>query len=158
MPPFSFLTNHGAVLLCVADDPDVRIREIATTVGITERAAQRIVSDLVDAGYLERIRTGRRNSYTVRRDLSVSLPAQRDIDLNSLLSVLLPRSSSSVRRDRMNDEDSFIGAVQKRPDDPGPEQDHDRHRHDIEPRQAVVGHVQDGQGADPAGEDHRHRQ
>lgn len=97
--PFSFLTNHGAVLLCIAEDPQVRMRDIASTVQITERAAQRIVADLIDAGYVDRTRTGRRNSYTVRTDLPVALPAQRDVDLQSLLTVLLPRDSSSARRE-----------------------------------------------------------
>jgi MarR family len=90
MPPFSFLTNHGLALLCIAQDPRVRVREIAATVDITERAAQRIVSDLIGTGYVTRIRDGRRNVYTVRTDLPVALPSRRDIDLNSLLSVLLP--------------------------------------------------------------------
>jgi hypothetical protein len=97
--PFSFLTNHGAVLLCIAEDPQVRMRDIASTVDITERAAQRIVADLIDAGYVDRSRTGRRNSYTVRTDLPVALPAQRDVDLQSLLTVLLPSDSSSARRE-----------------------------------------------------------
>ena len=99
--PFSFLTNHGAVLLCIADDPQARMRDIAATVDITERAAQRIVADLIDQGYIDRARAGRRNTYTVRTDLPVALPMQRDIDLRSLLSVLLPTSSSSQRRDGM---------------------------------------------------------
>jgi hypothetical protein len=97
--PFSFLTNHGAVLLCIAEDPRMRMRDIAATVDITERAAQRIVADLIDNGYVERTRTGRRNSYTIRTDLPVALPAQRDVDLQSLLTVLLPSGSSTARRD-----------------------------------------------------------
>ncbi len=101
MVPFSFLTNHGAVLLCIADDPQARMRDIAATVDITERAAQRIVADLIDHGYIERTRMGRRNTYTVRTDLPVALPAQRDVDLQSLLAVLLPTSSSAQRRDGM---------------------------------------------------------
>ncbi len=101
MPPFSFLTNHGAVLLCIAEDPQARMRDIATTVDITERAAQRIVADLVEHGYVERTREGRRNSYTVRTELPVVLPNQRDVDLQSLLSVLLPTPASDARRDGM---------------------------------------------------------
>lgn len=101
MPAFSFLTNHGGALLCVAADPRIRIRDIASTIGITERAAQRIVAELIEAGYVERTREGRRNTYTVRRDLPVALPAQRDIDLNALLEVLLPADSSEERRDGM---------------------------------------------------------
>jgi hypothetical protein len=102
--PFSFLTNHCAVLLCIADDPTTRMRDIAATVDITERAAQRIVADLVVNGYVERARTGRRNSYTVRTDLPVALPSRRDVDLQSLLSVLLPQASSGERRDGMESE------------------------------------------------------
>jgi DNA-binding Lrp family transcriptional regulator len=99
--PFEFLTNHGLALLCIAGDPGMRMRDIATHVHITERAAQRIVAELIDAGYLDRERVGRRNRYTVRTDLPVSLPASRDVDLNSLLNVLLPASSSRARRDKM---------------------------------------------------------
>jgi DNA-binding MarR family transcriptional regulator len=103
MAPFSFLTNHGLVLLCIAEDPRVRIRDIARIVDITERAAQRIVADLVATGYVSRARDGRRNTYTVRTDLPVALPADRDVDLNSLLRVLLPGISSDERRDMIED-------------------------------------------------------
>jgi hypothetical protein len=99
VPPFGFLTNHALTLLCIAGDPRIRIRDIATTVDITERAAQRIVADLIGAGYIDRAREGRRNVYTVRTDLPVVLPAKRDVDLGSLLRVLVPRSASEQRRD-----------------------------------------------------------
>jgi DNA-binding MarR family transcriptional regulator len=89
---FGFLTNHGAVLLCIADDPQIRMREIAATVNITERAAQRIVADLIAAGYIERTRAGRRNRYTVRTDLAIELPRRRDVNLSSLLTALLSGS------------------------------------------------------------------
>lgn len=102
LPPFAFLTNHGLVLLSIAEDPRIRVRDIAATIDITERAAQRIVSDLINAGYVDRARTGRRNEYTVRTDLSVSLPNQRDIDLGSLLSVLLPAGSTKERREQVS--------------------------------------------------------
>lgn len=98
MGPFNFLTNHGAVLLCVAEDPRIRMRDIAVDVGITERAAQRVVSDLIDSGYVTRTREGRRNRYTVQLDLPVTLPNQRDVDLSSLLAVLLPDQASDARR------------------------------------------------------------
>ena len=96
--PFGFLTNHGLALLCIAEDPEIRMRDIAANVQITERAAQRIVADLVDAGYLDRQRVGRRNRYTIQASLPISLPARRDIDLNSLLNVLLPTGSSAQRK------------------------------------------------------------
>ena len=98
---FGFLTNHGLALLCIAGDPEIRMRDIATEVQITERAAQRIVTDLVEAGYLDRERVGRRNRYTVRASLPISLPARRDVDLNALLNVLLPEHASPRRRKAM---------------------------------------------------------
>ena len=98
MQPFGFLTNHGLALLCIADDPAIRMRDIAAHVDITERAAQRIVADLVEAGYVERERVGRRNVYQVQTDLRLSLPTRRDVDLNSLMQVLLPQDSSADRR------------------------------------------------------------
>src|SRR4029079_4403601 len=65
VPSFFLLTNHGQVLLAVAEKPDVRIREIADRVGITERATQTILNDLVGAGYVERTRVGRRHPHPV---------------------------------------------------------------------------------------------
>lgn len=62
-PNWTFLSNHGHVLLVIARDPDSRMRDIAEKVGITERAAQLIVADLVSGGYIERTRVGRRNTY-----------------------------------------------------------------------------------------------
>jgi DNA-binding Lrp family transcriptional regulator len=98
MAGFAFLTNHGLALLSIARDPGARMRDIASDVDITERAAQRIVADLIDAGYLDRERVGRRNRYTVRENLAVSLPDNRDVELNALLNVLLPSSSSTQRQ------------------------------------------------------------
>ena len=65
-PRWDFLTNHAHVLVCVARDPGIRLRDIAAAVGITERAAHRIVSELVDEGYVVRERQGRRNRYQVK--------------------------------------------------------------------------------------------
>ena len=69
VPSWTFLTNHAHVLLCIARDPGIRVRDLAQRVGVTERAAQRIVADLIAAEYLERTRDGRRNRYHVRADL-----------------------------------------------------------------------------------------
>jgi predicted transcriptional regulator len=88
MPPFSFLTNHGLALLCISQDPNSRMRDIAASLDITERATQRIVGDLVEAGYIERERTGRRNAYTVKRDLAAGVPLTRDVEIGALLDVL----------------------------------------------------------------------
>jgi len=65
---WGFLTNHAQALLCIAHDPGVRLREIATTLGITERAAFGIVTDLVEAGYVIKDKNGRRNRYGVQVD------------------------------------------------------------------------------------------
>lgn len=101
VPPFAFLTNHAMTLLCIAEDPRVRMRDIAARVHITERAAQRIVADLIEAGYVEREREGRRNIYTVRLDLPIALPDQRDVELGSLMNILVPAGSSRARREQV---------------------------------------------------------
>jgi DNA-binding MarR family transcriptional regulator len=65
---WQFVTNHTQVLLCIANDPDARLRDIADSVGITVGSAQRIVADLIESGFVERTREGRRNRYVVNRD------------------------------------------------------------------------------------------
>lgn len=87
-PEFSFLTSHAKTLLLIADDPRIRMRDIAGLLGITERRTQRIVADLAEAGYIERERDGRRNLYTVSTHLPLGLPTQRDIDIGALLAIL----------------------------------------------------------------------
>jgi DNA-binding MarR family transcriptional regulator len=91
---WSFLTNHARVLICIAGDPGIRLREIGENVGITERAAHRIVGELADAGYVSRRRVGRRNHYTVRPELPLPDSVARDRRVGDLLSVLTP---SAVR-------------------------------------------------------------
>jgi DNA-binding MarR family transcriptional regulator len=83
--PWRFLTNHTQVLFCIARAPDIRLRDIAEQVGITERAAQRILADLVQAGYVERHRHGRRNSYRINEHRHMRHPAQEDIEIRTLL-------------------------------------------------------------------------
>jgi len=85
---WTFLTNHAHVLLCIAEDPEVRLRDVATSVGITERAAQRIVMELEEAGYLERERVGRRNRYRLHADQPLRHPMDRDHWVSELLTVL----------------------------------------------------------------------
>lgn len=65
MSSWSFLTNHALALVCIERDPDARIRDIADCLGVTERAAHRIICDLCEAGYLTKERVGARNRYTV---------------------------------------------------------------------------------------------
>jgi predicted transcriptional regulator len=83
-----FLSNHTQVLLCIQRDPDVRFRDIAQMVGITERAAQRIVADLIDTGYIESERIGRRNHYRVNTDIAMRHPAQDGHEIGELLRLL----------------------------------------------------------------------
>jgi hypothetical protein len=90
---WTFLTNHAHVLLCLVADADVRLRDVAGAVGITERAVQHIVADLAAAGVVERHREGRRNRYTVRGDVPLRHPieAHRCVaDLVDLAPAVLP--------------------------------------------------------------------
>jgi DNA-binding MarR family transcriptional regulator len=83
-----FLTNHAQVLLCMRNNQDVRMRDIAETVGITERAAQRITNDLVASGYVTRERIGRRNRYQLNPNAVMRHPAQREHAISELLELL----------------------------------------------------------------------
>ena len=84
------------MLLCIARDPDIRLRDIAARVGITERAAQRILADLVGAGYVDRQREGRRNRYTVNPDLRMRHPAQEGHDIGEMLDLLRREPPATV--------------------------------------------------------------
>jgi DNA-binding IclR family transcriptional regulator len=88
MSSWTFLSHHAQVLLCIASDPDVRLRDIAVAVGITERAVQAIVNDLVAEGYVDRTRVGRRNHYSVHADVPLRHRLQGDLDAGTLLTLL----------------------------------------------------------------------
>ena len=85
---WTFLTNHAHVLLCIAADPEVRLRDVAVSVGITERAAQRIVMELEEAGYLDRERVGRRNRYRLHTEQPLRHPMDRPFRVHELLTLL----------------------------------------------------------------------
>jgi DNA-binding MarR family transcriptional regulator len=85
---WTFVTNHTQVLLCIAGDPHIRLRDVATRVGITERAAQRILADLVEAGYVDRVKEGRRNVYTIDRERMMRHTAQIGHEIGDLLDLL----------------------------------------------------------------------
>ena len=93
VPSWKFLTNHAQVLVCIANDPGVRIREIGDQVGITERAAHRIVTELGAAGYITRQRIGRRNQYEINSELAVHDPVAREQSVGRLLEILVPPRS-----------------------------------------------------------------
>jgi hypothetical protein len=85
---WSFLTNYGRALLCIVHDPEVRLRDIATSLGITERSAYAIVSDLADAGYIVKERDGRRNRYQIQHHLPVPELPGREKAIGDVLSLL----------------------------------------------------------------------
>jgi DNA-binding IclR family transcriptional regulator len=87
-PGWTFLSNHGHVLLAIARNPDVTLREVAALVGITERTVQRIVADLEAGQYLERARTGRRNRYEVHPELPLRHPMAAHRDIGSLIELV----------------------------------------------------------------------
>jgi MarR family len=87
-PSWTFLTNHAQVLVCIARDPGVRLRDIGERVGITERAAHRIVVELADAGYIARRRNGRRNNYTINAHLPLPDTLAREQNVGQLLTIL----------------------------------------------------------------------
>ena len=88
MTSWSFLTNHAQVLVAVAQDPAIRLRDLGEKIGITERAAHRIVTELTTAGYLSRERRGRRNHYTVRTKLPLPDSLARGRKIEDVLDVL----------------------------------------------------------------------
>jgi hypothetical protein len=94
---WTFLTNHAHVLLCIARNPGVRTREIADAVGITDRAAQRIVADLEAAGYLSHQRVGRRNHYQIHGDRPFRHPLERDHAIGELVAVLAKPTGAETR-------------------------------------------------------------
>jgi MarR-like DNA-binding transcriptional regulator SgrR of sgrS sRNA len=96
MAEWNFLTNHGRALLCIAQDPEVRLREIADTLGITERSAYSIVSDLADAGYIVKERDGRRNRYHIQLHLPLPNVPNRDQAIGEVLSVLTGKPMASA--------------------------------------------------------------
>ena len=85
---WTFLTNHAHVLICIAQDPNTRIRDLAERVGITERGVQRIITELEESGYLTHAREGRRNVYRVRRNLPMRHPVERHRSVALLLDLV----------------------------------------------------------------------
>jgi predicted ArsR family transcriptional regulator len=91
--PWTFLTNHTHVLFCLSRDPEMRMRDVAAAVGITERAVQRIVAELEEGGYLVRERSGRCNRYTLRANQPLRHPIERHCQVASLLEALAGRAA-----------------------------------------------------------------
>jgi DNA-binding IclR family transcriptional regulator len=89
VPDWTFLTNHAHVLFCLAEDPEIRLRDVADRVGITERAVQRIVTELENATYITRQRNGRRNSYVVHKNLFLRHPIESHCSVSDLLDLIV---------------------------------------------------------------------
>jgi MarR family protein len=116
-PGWAFLTSHAQVLVCIAHDPGIRLRDIGERVGITERAAHRIVAELVDAGYITRQRNGRRNQYTINVDFPLPDPIARDRRIGELLEILTRTDRSRrVSREGAGRHDEKAKAVAGRSD------------------------------------------
>jgi predicted ArsR family transcriptional regulator len=95
---WTFFTTHGFVLLAIAEDPHTRLRDIADRVGITERAVQRIVTELIDAGYLSRTRAGRRNVYEVHGEVPLRHEMTRHQQVGAMLAGLISSLPDSGKR------------------------------------------------------------
>ena len=93
MADWSFLTNHARVLVCIAQDPDVRLRDIAASLGITERSVFGIVTNLTSAGYVLKDKDGRRNRYRVQVHVPLRQGIVRDQTIGELLAVLVDKNA-----------------------------------------------------------------
>jgi hypothetical protein len=98
MAEWSFLTNHARVLVCIAHDPGVRLRDIATAVGITERSAYGIVTDLTEGGYVVKEKDGRRNRYQIQAHLPLPEAITQERTIGEVLDVLVETTTPRRRR------------------------------------------------------------
>ena len=96
MASWTFLTNHARVLLCVAHDPGVRLRDIAASLNITERSAFGIIMDLVEAGYMVKEKNGRRNRYHIQAHLPLPEPDGRERTVGEILALLTGTDASTT--------------------------------------------------------------
>jgi DNA-binding IclR family transcriptional regulator len=94
MGSWSFLSNHGRVLLCLAHDPGMRLREVAARIGITERSAYGIVADLAEAGYIAKMKDGRRNHYEIQAHLPLPDSTSRERTVGEVLALLTGTGTS----------------------------------------------------------------
>ena len=99
METWRFLTSHARVLLCIARDPGVRLRDLAASLGITERSAHAIVADLTTAGYVVKHKQGRRNRYQIQAHLPLPEPASLEPAIGDVLAFLVGDGPGQNRRD-----------------------------------------------------------
>lgn len=95
---WSFLTSHARVLVCIAHDPGVRLRDIAAALDMTERSAYAIVTDLADAGYIVKEKDGRRNRYQIQGHLPLRETVGRERTIGEVLDLLVEASPPRRRR------------------------------------------------------------
>ncbi|MGD0374654.1 MAG: helix-turn-helix domain-containing protein [Streptosporangiaceae bacterium] len=98
MESWRFLTNHARVLVCIAQDPDLRLRDAAAALGITERSAYGIITDLTAAGYVVKQKCGRRNRYQIQSDLPLPGPGSHEPAIGDVLALLSGNGVSPRRR------------------------------------------------------------
>ncbi len=96
---WNFFTNHMHVLICLMQNPEQALRQVALTVGITERAVQRIVADLEEAGYLSRSRHGRRNTYVLHTDVPLGHALVGHLTVGEVLDLIVPQESEAESDD-----------------------------------------------------------
>ena len=97
MAEWTFLTNHARVLVCIAHDPGVRLRDIAATLDVTERTAYGIVTDLTEAGYVVKEKEGRRNRYRIQDHLPLRVPVGREPTIGEVLQTLVDTQATSAQ-------------------------------------------------------------
>lgn len=106
-PPWTFLTNHAHVLLCLVMQPDIRMRDIAAKIGLTERWVQQIIRELAAAGYISRRRNGRRNEYLVHPNLPLRHPLESHRCVQDMLELIQPAPGPEEQLDREADADDL---------------------------------------------------
>jgi hypothetical protein len=117
MVSWGFLTNHARVLLCIAHDPGVRLRDVAASLGITERSAHGIVTDLTAAGYVVKQKDGRRNRYQIQAHMPLREPASQEPAIGEVLALLTGTRTARHRIARASDP-AASGTLQAHPQAP----------------------------------------
>jgi len=115
VPDWSFLTNHARVLLYIAHDPGARLRDIAAGLGITERSAHGIVTDLAEAGYLIRKKDGRRNRYQIQAHLPLPGPGTREPAIGEVVALFADQGRLGAGPVRTSDRDASGGRPAQAP-------------------------------------------
>lgn len=119
MGSWNFLTHHARVLLCIAHDPGVRMRDIATALGVTERSAYGFVTDLAEAGYVVKEKDGRRNRYHIQAHLPLRDPISQERTIGEVLGLLVDANASSEGEEVIVESESVADPVVRAIETPG---------------------------------------